>query len=245
MRSFIQKHLSDATKDKLRAKAPAFVFRKKSYSQCGEDILISFVLDMLLGSRPKIYLDIGANHPFHLSNTALLYQEGGRGHLVEPDPRLASLLKKRRPRDTVLQVGVHFSGAEEAPFFVLNPPTLNTFSYSEMKRSTAMGHTVADTVIVKLENINSVLDRVGELDFLNIDIEGLDQAVLEMINWDKHRPTCICVETLSYDVFEEPKKVTGIAKLMIDSGYILYADTYINSIFVDAKKWRAQWTKHS
>ena len=241
MRAFIQKYFSDETKDKLRAKAPAFMFQKKSYSQCGEDLLVSFVLNMLLGSRPKIYLDIGANHPFHLSNTALLYQQGGRGYLVEPDPRLASLLKRRRPRDKVLQVGIHFSGEEKAPFFILSPPTLNTFSRSEMERSVVMGHTLADTVSVKLENVNTVLELAGDVDFLNIDIEGLDQAVLETIDWGKHRPVCICVETLSYDVLNEPKKITHIVKLMLDRGYILYADTYINSIFVDAKKWQEQW----
>jgi FkbM family methyltransferase len=245
MRAFIKKYFSDETKDKLRAKAPAFMFQKKSYSQCGEDLLVAFVLNMLLGSRPKIYLDIGANHPFHLSNTALLYQQGGRGYLVEPDPRLASLLKRRRPRDKVLQVGIHFSGAEKAPFFILNPPTLNTFSRSEMERCVAMGHTLTDTVSVNLKNVNAVLELIGDLDFLNIDTEGLDKAILEMIDWNKHRPTCICVETLSYDVFNEPKKITDIVKLMLDKGYILYADTYINSIFVDAEKWQAQWVKRS
>ena len=50
--------------------------RKTSYSQCGEDLLVALVLQLIRGSRPKKYLDIGANHPLNLSNTALLYADG-------------------------------------------------------------------------------------------------------------------------------------------------------------------------
>lgn len=243
MRSLIKKYFSSETRNKIRSRQPRFMFQKKSYSQCGEDLVVEFLLDLIHGSRPKKYLDIGANHPFHLSNTALLYAAGGQGILVEPDPYFAKLLRKKRSRDEVLQYGVHFSGEERADFFILDSPTLNTFSRQEMERYVALGHQLLKTLPVDLKNINVILEMAGELDFMNLDIEGLDKAILEMIDWNKYRPTCICVETITYETQQEPKKLNDIIQFMLAQGYILYADTFINSIFVDRHQWLQHWNK--
>lgn len=217
--------------------------RKNSYSQCGEDLLVTFVLNMIHGSRPKRYLDVGANHPFHLSNTALLYAAGGQGVVVEPDPYYARLLRNKRPRDTVMQCGVYFSEEPHADFFVMNPPTLNTFSRKEMERYVAMGYQLINTLQVELKNINTILDAAGELDFMNLDVEGLDKTILEMVDWKRYRPTCICVETLIYETQQEPRKLHDIIEMMLAQDYILYADTFINSIFVDRHQWQQRWNK--
>jgi FkbM family methyltransferase len=243
MRLLLKKYLSLATRNKLRAYQPAFTFHKASYSQCGEDLIAAFVLDLIHGPRPKTYLDVGANHPFHLSNTALFYAKGGAGILVEPDPHLAKLLRSKRPRDRVLQNGVHFSGEAQADFFVMDSPTLNTFSSQEMERYVTMGHKLNKTLPVDLKNINDILEIAGELDFMNLDVEGLDKAILEMIDWKKYRPTCLCVETLTYEAQQEPKKLNEIIEFMLAQDYILYADTFINSIFVDHQKWLQHWNK--
>lgn len=240
MRDLLKKLLSTKTRNILRSLQPSFFFRKASYSQVGEDIIIEFLLGMLLGERPKKYLDVGANHPFHLSNTALLYKHGGSGTLIEPDPYFASLLRSKRSRDKVLQSGVHFSGERVADFYIMDSPTLNTFSKQEMLRYVEMGHLLVKTLEVNLIDINTILESVGSLDFLNIDIEGLDLVILEMIDWEKHRPVCVCIESIAYEKKKEPVKLEAIVNLMHSKNYILYADTFINSIFVD----RACWQKH-
>lgn len=243
MRTLLKKYFSVTARNRLSSRLPSFMFRKTSYSQCGEDLLIAFVLDLIHGSRPKKYLDVGANHPFHLSNTALLYAAGGQGVAVEPDPYFAKLLRNKRPRDTVLQCGVHFSGEAKADFFVMDSPTLNTFSRQEMERYVAMGHQLNNTLSVELRNINTILEMAGKLDFMSLDIEGLDKSILEMVDWKKYRPTCICVETLTYETQQEPRKLNEIIELMLAQDYILYADTFINSIFVDRHQWQLFWNK--
>lgn len=222
---------------------PAFMCKQKSYSQCGEDLIVLYVLNMLLGGRPKRYLDVGANHPFHLSNTALLYTKGGYGTLVEPDPLLARQLKKKRPGDRVLQYGVHFSGEKKAEFFMMDSPTLNTFSREEMLRYISMGHKLIKSIPIELIDINDLLEITGPLDFMSLDIEGLDFSILKMINWEKHRPTCVCVETLTYETNDEPIKRSEIARLMDSCGYFLFADTFINSIFIDIGCWQLHWAR--
>ena len=241
MRSYIKKHISTHLRNRIRSLQPNFLFKKISYAQSGEDIVINYLLDMMSGKSERRYLDIGANHPFYLSNTALFYQNGGKGFLIEPDPYFAKLLRKKRPRDIVIESGVHFSGTQTADFYVLDSPTLNTFSKEEMLRYVAMGHKLKNTIKVSLLNINDLLESVGKLDFLNIDIEGLDFAILELINWEKYRPKCICVETISYEMNKEPVKQSQIIRLMQSKDYFLYADTYINSIFVDKHQWLNHW----
>src|ERR1700722_2901695 len=70
---------------------------RRSFSAHGEDLLVMgwfahYGFDL---SRVR-YVDVGANDPAILSNTFLLYQAGARGVLVEPDPKLAALLRPRR-----------------------------------------------------------------------------------------------------------------------------------------------------
>lgn len=245
MRDLLRKIFSTRTRNVIRSLQPSFFFRKSSFSQAGEDIIIEFLLEMLVGKRPIKYLDIGANHPFHLSNTALLYKHGGSGFLIEPDPYFARLLRKERPRDEVVQSGVHFSGEDTADFYIMDSPTLNTFSEHEMMRYLHMGHQLVKTIKVNLIEINSILELVGSLDFLNLDIEGLDLAILEMIDWKKYRPVCICVESIAYEKNKEPEKLETIINLMHSKDYILYADTFINSIFVDKNRWKQNWNKAS
>jgi FkbM family methyltransferase len=242
MREYFKKLIPLRVRNKLRYLLPSFVFRKVSYSQSGEDVLIVFLLDMICGKRPKKYLDIGANHPFLLSNTALLYKTGGSGVLVEPDPFFADLLRRKRPRDEVLELGVHFSGDSVAEFYVMDSPTLNTFSHNEMQRYVELGHEVSKKIPVKLIEINQILNKVGPLDFLNLDIEGLDLDILKMIDWQKYRPKCICVESIKYSTKSEPLKIGEIANFMLDKDYILYADTFINSIYVDREYWQQYWS---
>ena len=50
-------------------------FLRKSYSQCGEDLLVDYIFK-LRGITQPTYLDIGANHPYFISNTAKFYQQG-------------------------------------------------------------------------------------------------------------------------------------------------------------------------
>jgi len=46
------------------------VYGNKSYAQSGEDIILRHLFDIIGVAVPR-YLDIGANHPVHLSNSYL------------------------------------------------------------------------------------------------------------------------------------------------------------------------------
>lgn len=241
----LKRKISVTLRNSIRYKLPRSMLRKKSYSQCGEDLIIYFLLSLIKGKAQISYLDIGANHPFHLSNTALLYKNGARGVLVEPDPFFVNLLRSKRPRDTVLSAGVHFLGENSSEFYIMDSPTLNTFSPTEVERYIGMGHKLVKKINVSLVDVNEVLEQFQELDFLNLDVEGLDFAILKKIDWERNRPKCLCVETIMYEKENEPKKQTEIIEFMELHNYFVYADTFINTIFVDRNVWSHRWNSNN
>lgn len=216
---------------------------KLSFSQSGEDLIVDFIFCALRIEKPT-YLDIGANEPRKLSNTFHFYLRGCRGVLIEPDPSLYSMLLKDRPKDTILRVGVAANEMENRQLFIMSTPTLNTFSEDEAKRYELTGmHKIVRTEYMPVISANQVFQQHFSgcaPDFLTLDVEGLDFEIINSINFSKYRPIVICVETLTFTENNTEEKITSIIELLESEGYLAYADTYINTIFVDRKKWQAR-----
>ena len=212
---------------------------RASYAQCGEDLIIQYVFNAL-GRERIAYLDIGAHHPSYLSNTYYFYLRGHRGVCVEPDASLMGAFRRDRGGDVLLNVGVAPEDGE-ADFFLLSTPTLNTFSREEAERFASYGKQRIERVErVRIRNINGLIAEHFAVrpDLLSIDVEGLDLPILESLDFDRHAPDVFCVETLSYTEDRSERKLTEIISLMEARGYFVYADTYVNSIFVRRSAWR-------
>ena len=64
-------------------------FNSKSYSQEGEDLILSRYFD---GQREGFFIDVGAFHPIRFSNTYLFYRLGWSGINIEARPGSKSFL---------------------------------------------------------------------------------------------------------------------------------------------------------
>ncbi len=211
-----------------------------SFAQCGEDIIINFILEQLGRHKPS-YLDIGAHHASYLSNTYFFYKKGAVGVCVEPDPLLCESIKKRRKRDKCLNIGIGVSEKDKsAPFYVLSVKTLSTFSKVEAERYASYGHHKIEEVLqIPLLTVNDVIkDNFANCpDFISLDVEGWDMQILKSLDLSRYRPPVFCIETLTYTENKTERKITEIIDYMLSKNYFLYADTYINSIFVDSEAW--------
>lgn len=214
------------------------VYKKISYSQCGEDIIVKNIFDNLLKIEQPTYMDIGANHPKKISNTYLLYKNGSNGVLIEPDPTLHHRIQRvRGARDECLNIGI---GAQNGilEFFILSVPELNSFSKKEVDRVLAEDSNLKLNKVIKVpvRTINNVLSKLSYVpDFLSLDVEGLDLEILESLDLNIYRPKVICVETVEYVVSGLGNKNLEIINYLEENGYIIYSDTYINSIFIDGQ----------
>jgi FkbM family methyltransferase len=209
-----------------------------SYSQAGEDAILRFLFAEKKVKKVS-YLDIGTNVPDYWNNTYLLYQHGSRGVCIEADKSLIAHIKKVRPGDKVLNVGLAAGNETEADFYIFDIKGINTFDKEEAKKREASGNSSITAVVkVALVNINTVINDNFETypEFISIDIEGLDLAVLKTLDFDKYPIPVICVETCTYSENHIRPKDNTIAEFMFTKGYEVYADTYINTIFVN-KKW--------
>lgn len=223
--------------DKLSGKAKAV--GRTSFSQCGEDMIVRFIFDALRLPAPS-YLDIGAHHPTYLNNTFNFYQSGARGVNVEPDPNLMQAFTNKRQRDINLNVGIAESDGE-LEFYVMSVRTLNTFSAADAHAAVKEGKTKIDRVIrVPVTPINNILARhfsCAKLDFVSLDVEGLDLQILQSFDFNQWRPKVLCVETITYSEGRTGKKIPKIEQTLLDRDYFRFADTHINSIFVDRSVW--------
>ena len=218
-------------------------YGRLSFSQCGEDMIVDFIF-RALGIGKATYLDVGAHRPKEFNNTYYFYLKGCRGANVEPDPSLYEELVRARPRDTNLRLGVAGTEEKGRPFFVMSTPTLNTFSESEAKRYEATGrHQIIRVEPIDVVTLNYLFrshfdDKAP--DFLSVDVEGLDLEIISSIDLEKYRPLVICVETITFSEDRTEQKVADIADYLCSRGYRQYADTYINTIFVDNEAWTSR-----
>lgn len=165
-----------------------------TYSQYGEDR----ILYNMLGRAPGFYVDVGAHHPHHLSNTYLLYCLGWRGIVIDPLRDTRDLFGRERPRDIAVECGCD-AQPSTMTYFEFTDPAWNTFSTDKRDEIAARGFpTLTGQRTVPVRTLEHVLAEhlpEGErVDVLNCDVEGKDLAVLEGNDWDRFRPRFVVVE---------------------------------------------------
>lgn len=214
---------------------------KNSYSQFGEDKIIYNLLTEM-GVQNISYLDIGANNPKYISNTALFYEKGFNGVLIEPTVFLFEKLKAARPRDVVLNIGVGIDDTKEADFYLFSKEAdgLSTFSDEEAKHWETVGmggrkFKVEKIVKMPLVKINDVIrDNFTECpDFVSIDVEGWDLKILKTLDFERYSPAVFCVETLMYKPDGSTYRNQEIYDFLASENYLSFHETYANTIFVN------------
>lgn len=215
--------------------------KKISYSQSGEDLIIDFALNTI-NVKTRFYIDIGTNDPVYLNNTFLFYEKGHDGVCVEPDPMIYNSIIETRPRDISLNIGIGDSD-ETMTLFLMEPNTLNSFSEEEITQCMQHYPWVKKIGEKKLQvkNINRVLTELNcalnTIDIMSIDTEGLDWEIVKSLNIKKFRPKLFCIETAEYCDDRTLLKNNKIIEYLEKFDYFKYADTFVNTIFVDKKLW--------
>ena len=162
-----------------------------------------------------IYVDVGANHPFRFSNTFWAYAEGWRGINIEPDVFNYKLLKEVRPEDININCGI--SDVETyMDYYVFKENALNTFCRDEIRNESD----IVDIRKVPVRRMDSILKeyRIFNIDFMDIDVEGMELKVLNSINWDDVKIECILVEQRRMSLAEVLE--SNVCKFLKDKGYV-------------------------
>lgn len=73
-------------------------------------------------------------------------------------------------------------------------------------------------------------DSIFRVDFISIDAEGVDIAILKTIDFELCRPTLFCVEA-NKNILNRKAK-SEVIEFLENKNYVLMADTSINYIFL-------------
>jgi hypothetical protein len=116
----------------------------------------------------------------------------------------------------------------------MNMPQLNTFDKDEAERlvrESRGGVTIREVVKMPLVPINHVIAKhfSGKApDFLSIDVEGLDYAIMQTLDYSRFRPKLICAEFVPHGIRNDEA-----IDFVCSQGYDVRGLTPPNVLFVD------------
>jgi len=186
---------------------PQFYF--PYYSQAGQDKFLNE--EIFHGKRNGTFIDVGAHDGISYSNTYYFEKElGWKGICIEPHPKNFKLLSQNR-NASCYQVcagnkndTVYFLEVDGAPemlsgiYDFYDPQHLARIQYE----ITVNGGS-SNLIQLPLRTISSILDeqQLYTIDFISIDVEGGEIAVLEGIDFNRFYIKYILIENNQYHGF--------------------------------------------
>lgn len=220
--------VKDAAKTALKLLLGRGSFR--SFSQFGEDAIVR---TQFRGRNEGIYVDVGAYHPTLYSNTYALYRRGWSGIAVDPNGAMRPLFRLFRPRDSFVCAAVDAEPADRLYRSYVDG-AYNTFSDEQAKVLAARSILPRSTSSLPVRPLRELLApfELKRIDFMNIDVEGMDEAVLESHDWNI-RPRVLAVEIHGFD--PDAPQESGTYRFLREKGYALIGIAGLTVLFKDQR----------
>jgi FkbM family methyltransferase len=183
-----------------------------------------------------VCLDLGAYHPFRFNNTAYFWMCGWRCVNVDANAATIKLFNKYRSDD----VNIHSAIVTQAEIVggqreidLLLPKKLDRHGISALGTSIpSQAPAEHQSIKVPCMSVRQILEENDLLDvsYINIDIEGYDEAVLLDIDLNRYRPKVITIEEFAEDVCAVVDGV--VSRYMREHAYIFHSRAGYSSIYV-------------
>jgi FkbM family methyltransferase len=213
---------------KQTLKSPTlFRWTNLSYAQEGEDMILARYFNE---KKKGFYVDVGAYHPVKYSNTYYFYKRDWRGVNIDARPGSMVLFNKLRPEDKNIETAISDKN-DELTYYMFDEPALNGFLI-DPSLITKDGYKLLGGVKVGTKTLSEILHKhittAQNIDFMSIDVEGLDLNVLHSHDWDAWKPEVILIE----DRIFLPEKISDSATytFLKSLGYNFFAKT-VNTVF--------------
>ena len=174
------------------------------YGQHGEDYLLWHFFDF---RRNGFFLDIGAHDGVSLSNTKSFEEQGWTGICVEPVPSVYAACRTVRQR--VVQAAC-VAGEERQVELrtdrtglwagIATDEAMATQSYADRQS----GEPDFETIVVPAMRAAELLSPTDlAIDFVTVDVEGTEIAVLQGLDLTRNRPRLLLIEALTDQALSE------------------------------------------
>ena len=203
-----------------------------SFSMEGEDEILRHVF--INKTTPGFYVDVGAHHPSRFSNTYKFYQEGWRGINIDPIPGVMESFAKIRPRDINLEVAIAGESGS-LTYYMFNDSALNTLDPLVAKKHDGPnGYNIIKTKEIRTRPLGDVLSEympAGQIiDFLTVDVEGMDMEVLRSNDWSRFKPEVVLAEDLNARSIGQAME-SPVVHYLSTLGYEFFAKTIVTMFF--------------
>lgn len=190
------------------------------YSQVYQDYYLDHYI--FHGKENGIFLDIGGNDPVKINNTYFFeVNRNWTGLAFEPMPKMNQRWRELR-KVKCMQVALGRQSGETEFCEYEDDYMSGIVSAVDYKGK------VANRYKVKVERLESILrhHKITHVDFMSIDVEGVELDVLSGINFDE--------VSIDYIVIENNKGVKRerlIREFLFRHGYVLNAKLWIDEIW--------------
>jgi FkbM family methyltransferase len=185
------------------------------------------------------YVDIGAFSPVLISNSYWFYQHGWGGINVEPFPDVLKQFNELRPRDINVSGAIGGKNGLQK-YYSWGNSNLNTFSLEKVKEYISDGKATREPAVIDIEMVRmeTLFERYlpfdQPIDFISVDVEGMDLEVLSSNNWEKYRPELVVVELDRFNIDEVIQ--SELYRFMLEVDYKLFYWLSPSIIFADVHK---------
>lgn len=166
-----------------------------SHSQFGEDMVVRFLTENV---KRGFYVDIGAHHPVFYSNTYHFYCKGWNGINIDAAPKSMEAFQILRPRDINLEACLSSKEGQEVDFYMFDRAACNTFDSTLAEQELASGAILLERRKLITQSLAVCLEKHlpehQQIDFMSVDVEGMDEEILMSNDWDRYKPTIIIFE---------------------------------------------------
>lgn len=215
---------------KIQRRIWSFFFKnaRLSYSQSGEDMILDTIF---CETKNGVYVDIGANNPYEQSNTHYFYKKGWRGVNIDALPGSMNKFKKVRSKDVNIEAAIS-NEISDLTYYMFSSSFYNTFDGLEVERLKTISKLKGEIKIktMKLRDLFNKL-KITNIDFMSVDVEGLDFEVLKSNDWKLYRPKVIVTEYFSGGL--ELLNSDKLYLLLKDKGYMLLCNTPVNAFYIE------------
>ena len=196
-----------------------FLYRKYncSFSQGGEDAMLA---SLFCQKNNGFFLDVGAFHPYKLSNTFLFYRKGWNGINIDAAPGSMEPFNKLRPKDINLECAINEKKQELIYYYLGEGNSMNSFSREHLEKMGKLP-AVKREIKINTQRLDEILEKwTGgkEINFMSVDVEGMELAVLSSNNWTKFKPHVILLESFEL-INDENNYDLELKHYLVDKGY--------------------------
>ena len=194
--------------------------KKTQYSQWGEDL---FINDFFKDKEKGFYFDVGCFHPIMYSNTCILFKKGWKGINIDINPTAIDLFNIARPDDLNLCTTIDEKKRDFKVFFDDHFSPINTLNENYFKVFKKKYFQNPSFKKIQSKSINEILEKshFTDINFLNIDVEGMDFIILKQLLPYKIKPNLISIETHNVNGTKS-EDCDKINKFLLDCKYKVF-----------------------